>query len=162
MFLGRISKASHTPRFPISPPAPRAHTLPTTYFARIAAQTTRLGKWGYCDCNGANPLGLEWKAANWTKCSKTCGTGVKTRVVNCVNSTTGDVLDNRALCGESPATYEICNDHDCDEGCDIPHNERKISEGFYADPLNKVAPFLVVLPTGSVPLHHRRRSARCS
>ena len=108
--------------------------------------TTRPGKWGYCDCNGFNPLGLEWKfekqsleLGEWSRCSKSCGGGIKTRVIKCLNSTTGQELDNINLCGKLPATYEICNTHDCDEGCDLPHPERKICSGFYEDPLSKVA-----------------------
>jgi hypothetical protein len=101
--------------------------------------TTRPGKWGYCDCNGYNPLGLEWSLGNWSRCSKSCGSGLKTRDIKCLNSTTGEELDNINLCGTSPDTYEFCNTHDCDEGCEIEHSDREICSGFYEDPLNKVA-----------------------
>ena len=101
--------------------------------------TTRPGKWGYCDCNGYNPIGLEWSLGNWSRCSKSCGSGIKTREIKCLNSTTGEELDNINLCGQSPDTYEFCNTHDCDEGCEIEHSDREICSGFYEDPLNQVA-----------------------
>ena len=43
--------------------------------------TTRPGKWGYCDVNGYNPLGLEWSIGNWSRCSLPCGSGIKTRPI---------------------------------------------------------------------------------
>ena len=87
---------------PASPAGcPDARLLRTLH--RPWCYTTRPGKWGYCDCNGANPIGMEWRLGAWGNCSVKCGTGYQTRPVDCVNSTTGDVQTNKYLCGRSPA-----------------------------------------------------------
>lgn len=53
------------------------------------------------------------KAQSWFPCSVTCGEGVKTRAVSCVQEkASGEivVLNGTDLCRyEKPANYKVCN-----------------------------------------------------
>ena len=104
--------------------------------------TTRPGRWGYCDCNGNNPIGLEWQYGKWGECSKPCGGGLRERTVTCRNSTTNELISDVNLCGKLPPTVEACNTQSCDSGCSIPHPERKICAGFYEDFRSKISSVL--------------------
>lgn len=107
--------------------------------ARPWCYTTRPGRWGYCDCNGADPINMHWELGNWSACSRTCGTGLETREVACVNSTSGEVVDNIYLCGQLPETSRTCNTHSCTPGCDLPASERRTCTGYYQDTRSKMS-----------------------
>ena len=70
--------------------------------------TTRPGMWGYCDCAGKNDFGLQWELGVWSDCPVTCGGGLRTRDVTCVNSSTSATVP-ADLCGIPPAASESCN-----------------------------------------------------
>ncbi|MCO5114315.1 MAG: hypothetical protein M9899_09070 [Bdellovibrionaceae bacterium] len=58
--------------------------------------------------------GYYWKVSEWSTCSKTCGTGIRTRTVSCVNGA-GQAAPNDSLCeGTRPAEQGTCNSHACE------------------------------------------------
>ena len=44
----------------------------------------------------------------------------RVRTVDCLNSTTGETINNHFLCGKRPAVAAECNTHDCDDGSSLP------------------------------------------
>lgn len=114
-----------------------AHPPPLIYHSPPVAPLRC--SWGYCDCNGNNPIGLEWAFGEWGDCSKTCGGGMRTRTVTCRNSTTSEKVDDPSRCGKIPPTMESCNTQSCDTGCGLPPSDRKICAGYYQDFRSKVS-----------------------
>ncbi len=59
----------------------------------------------------------KWKAGAWSTCSVTCGSGVKTRTVNCVQVGTNTVVD-KSLCmlHNKPSPAKVCRPGPC-PGC---------------------------------------------
>ena len=55
-----------------------------------------------------------WRVGSWSKCSKACGSGLKTRAMDCVNSQ-GQVVDDSQCPGTKPvgSTETSCNAHSC-------------------------------------------------
>ena len=70
--------------------------------------STRPGMWGYCDCAGQNDFGLQWELGEWSDCPVTCGGGLRTRAVTCVNSSSSAPVPSD-LCGVPPASAEACS-----------------------------------------------------
>ena len=95
--------------------------------------TSNPGKWGYADCFGNDPLGVQWDVSEWTECPVSCGGGLKTRTVHCKNTTTGATVV-RGMCGAIPKSSKTCNTHSCIAGCELEVENRKPCGAFYEDP----------------------------
>ncbi|XP_041371036.1 A disintegrin and metalloproteinase with thrombospondin motifs 12-like isoform X2 [Gigantopelta aegis] len=66
------------------------------------------------DNNKGPPLAYIWQKTKWTKCSRHCGGGVKTRDVLCVDATSGRmVLSDHCLHAYMPTTSELCHRFPC-------------------------------------------------
>ncbi|XP_054770254.2 uncharacterized protein LOC129278063 isoform X2 [Lytechinus pictus] len=59
-----------------------------------------------------NPV---WRFGEWSDCSVSCGNGVRSRVVFCVESEQSNVIVPSTSCNatEEPASVDICNEGDC-------------------------------------------------
>lgn len=56
-----------------------------------------------------------WISDEWGPCNKTCGGGVRERLVVCAEESNGarHRVPNEACRGIRPKVHEICNTHDC-------------------------------------------------
>ncbi|XP_053405061.1 A disintegrin and metalloproteinase with thrombospondin motifs 7-like [Mercenaria mercenaria] len=58
----------------------------------------------------------KWMPLDWSECSRHCGGGVRTRVVECLNSETGEDVDQtRCDINTKPTAIEDCNKRTCHE-----------------------------------------------
>ena len=64
-------------------------------------------------CNSRATCG--WKASGWGQCSKSCGTGTKTRSVGCYNG--GSKVSDSWCSGSKPATSTSCHLKHCPINC---------------------------------------------
>lgn len=94
--------------------------------------TTKPGLWGYCDAYSQDILGAQWSITNWSDCPVECGGALSVRDATCVNSTTGEALED-VYCGAKPALSYTCNDHSCTDGCNLELADRLPCGGFYED-----------------------------
>ena len=79
---------------------PLGLTLPRTARAdRPWCYTSKPGLWGFCDCNGQDQLGVQWKISEWGDCPVTCDGGLRTSEVECIYSDSGAPADSH-LCGQ--------------------------------------------------------------
>jgi hypothetical protein len=61
---------------------------------------------------------FEWRVSEWTRCSKICRGGSRTRVVACVRSVTNtEVIASNCNSASRPATSESCNTIACVSKC---------------------------------------------
>lgn len=61
-----------------------------------------------------NTTACKWSSGGWRSCSKTCGTGTKTRSVTCRNPNNGNASVSTSLCGGGkPGSSTPCNTHSC-------------------------------------------------
>ncbi|XP_022109098.1 A disintegrin and metalloproteinase with thrombospondin motifs 9-like isoform X2 [Acanthaster planci] len=75
------------------------------------------------NCNTANrPAAIEqcqirpcpnWRTGQWNRCSVTCGQGMTSRYVACVNSDNSIASDDDCNPLEKPSDLDICSSHDC-------------------------------------------------
>eukprot|EP00963_Diacronema_lutheri_P002890 scaffold226_cov271-Pavlova_lutheri.AAC.2 len=61
---------------------------------------------------GSGPT-YDWITGSWSECSETCGGGIQTRNVACVDATTNAIVDDAECSGSRPATERECNIHAC-------------------------------------------------
>lgn len=56
-----------------------------------------------------------WISDEWGPCNRTCGGGVRERLVVCAEESNGarHRVPNEACRGIRPKVHEICNTHDC-------------------------------------------------
>ena len=95
--------------------------------------TSRPDKWGYTDVLGQDSLGVRWELGEFSDCTASCGGGLRTRSVECRNTTSGEVVGSH-FCGAPAQAQETCNEHSCAEGCALELEERKACGAFYDDP----------------------------
>jgi Reprolysin (M12B) family zinc metalloprotease/Disintegrin/Thrombospondin type 1 domain/Reprolysin family propeptide len=72
-------------------------------------------KSGSCvDSNTLNPVTYDWNIGLWGSCSKTCGSGTRTRSIECRDNT-GDVVSDSNCVSSSakPSATEACNTDTC-------------------------------------------------
>ncbi len=65
-------------------------------------------------CNGSESLSFNWDSAEWSSCSRSCGGGVRTRDVMCLNANNIQVPDSECV-GVKPNEQESCNSQACTE-----------------------------------------------
>ena len=66
-------------------------------------------------CNQQSCVNSMWWARDWGDCSKSCGGGIQTRVVDCVDIGTYAPVDEYECGGSRPSTKQYCNTHKCAE-----------------------------------------------
>ncbi|XP_025077447.1 thrombospondin type-1 domain-containing protein 4-like isoform X3 [Pomacea canaliculata] len=64
-------------------------------------------------CSELPPCPSEWYMTAWTQCSKSCGTGTKTREVKCLNAT--HLSSHTCSTERRPAERRPCNRHACSD-----------------------------------------------
>ena len=65
------------------------------------------------ECNVHRCDAFEYRTTAVSKCSKTCGGGLRVRIVNCVNKRTGVRTSKRFCVGPSPPRIQNCNTDPC-------------------------------------------------
>ncbi|CAG5116958.1 unnamed protein product, partial [Candidula unifasciata] len=65
-----------------------------------------------------SPCASVWYMTSWSRCSKTCGTGSRTREVRCLDPDQNDADD--CPLEARPRTRESCNTHSCPDSNKIP------------------------------------------
>lgn len=69
-------------------------------------------------CNNIPCPSYAWQASKWSTCTKTCGTGYKTRAVTCarmVANTTDIVSNSQCSAVARPDSFELCNKEPCNK-----------------------------------------------
>uniref|UniRef100_A0A8C4QSZ4 ADAM metallopeptidase with thrombospondin type 1 motif, 10 n=1 Tax=Eptatretus burgeri TaxID=7764 RepID=A0A8C4QSZ4_EPTBU len=64
----------------------------------------------------AQPCPAVWRPREWSKCSRSCGGGNRSRTVVCIRAPSGAtavILDNSLCHGPPPPSKEACNAQDC-------------------------------------------------
>ena len=54
-----------------------------------------------------------WEPRTWSICSVSCGGGVQSRVVDCINSQTNQIVGDSFCSGSKPSTSRSCNTQSC-------------------------------------------------
>jgi hypothetical protein len=97
-------------------------------------------------CDYDNPTGLHpcnlqpcptysWQIRRWSACDKTCGSGVQTRLVACIDSD-GSAADNANCGGTQLATSQACNVDPCIEEpllVNVPNSMTTVAAGDNVD-----------------------------
>ncbi|CAD5226716.1 unnamed protein product [Bursaphelenchus xylophilus] len=65
----------------------------------------------------------EWRTHPWSRCSKSCGSGMQSRKVECTRD--GNVVNNNECSGTKPRTEKACNREEC-EPPNVQPNESPI------------------------------------
>ena len=56
---------------------------------------------------------FEWHLGEFTNCSRGCGNGFRSRIIECISTKTGEIVDDFNCMESKPTTFEACNTQPC-------------------------------------------------
>ncbi len=56
---------------------------------------------------------FEWHLGKFTNCSRGCGNGFRSRIIECISTKTGEIADDFNCIESKPTTFEACNTQPC-------------------------------------------------
>lgn len=84
-----------------------------------STQTQTCSSGTYCNSGNCVSYTYSWDIGSWSGCSVNCGSGIETRLVNCRNQQTNEIVDDSFCSGTKPATSQSCSGTNC-QSCDLP------------------------------------------